>query len=162
MTGLTRLLGVAPVGKGDWSRPGGTGSHPDLEPSGEGVGQPGWLVTLVASGAGPDLVMTDRAAAGRLEGEGFPGSGQMALQACHLHVAAVGKAVLSRGGGWLQPGEKASREQPDQGGPNEQAPGGVRQPGPAIGRSEVVHGGRRESTSQPTRSAPRAPDRPTA
>jgi hypothetical protein len=165
VTGFARLLGMPPVGKGNWPLVRRAVRYRNLEPRRQRIGHPGRLVALLAALARPHLVMADLTTAGGLERELLPGPGEMALEAGHLDVAAVGEAVLSRGGrrwGRLRPGRETSREQPDQGGPNEQAPGGVRPPGPAIGRSEVVHGGCRESTSRRMRSARRAPGRPTA
>ena len=97
MTRGTPLLGVAPVGEGNGSFPRGVIRHGHRELRGQRVIQPGGRVALGTSFArGPNLVMADLAAPGSFEREPFPGPGEMALEARHLHVAAVGEAVLGQ------------------------------------------------------------------
>jgi hypothetical protein len=94
MTGLTRLLGVAPVRKGNRSFPRGVIRHGHRELRDQRVIQPGRHVTLGTPFTRPDLVMADLTAPGSLERELFPGAGEMAGQAGHFRVAAMGEAVV--------------------------------------------------------------------
>lgn len=167
VTGPARLLGVPPVRESNGSFTRGVIRYGHRESRDQRVIQPGRHMALSTPFTSPDLVMADLAAPGSLERELLPGPGEMAGQAGHFRVAAMGEAVVRLSScpvpaDRLLPSQALARERAQKGGSNEQAPEGVRPPGPAIGRSEVMHGGCRESTSRRTRSARRAPGRPTA
>jgi hypothetical protein len=69
------------------------GVHLNHEPSREGVGQPGLLVTLDATLARSHLMMADLTAARRLEGEPLAGPAEMTCHARDRGVAAVRERV---------------------------------------------------------------------
>jgi hypothetical protein len=147
MTGFAWLLSVASVRERDRARSGGVRRHADLQVRCQSIGHPGRLVTLVASLPGPHLVVADLTPPRGHEGQLLAGGGQMAGQAGHLDVSAVGKAVARRLGGTdptgsLPAGRGFARDRAQQDGPKEQAPEGVSPPGPAADQREPIHDGR--------------------
>ena len=114
------------------------GVHLNHEPSRDGVGQPGLLVTLDATLARSHLMMADLTAAGRLEGEPLAGPAEVTGQTSDRGVSAVREGVGDNPDGSssrvrLLREARTCREDRQEG-PDEQAPAAVRQPGPGVER----------------------------